>query len=428
MKRFATILLIFAILAGSVLPGYALSEGQENILRRAQQLTEITWTAEKEVSAWNGKNNYQAGKTYKGVPYGQPVGWGYIGYEVTLEEFASAAENAQSKLYQDNPCNGAYYATDCSGFVSYAWGLSRRRYTKTLAEVATKVSGDVNALEVGDCLNLEGNHAVLVTAVEKKGDRVSSVAITEQTPPLPKTTEYTAREVEKRYLEKGYVILRYVDRDSVAYEHSCASPLMGDACSSCGAIPIPGNTNFRDMDESAWYFESVREACARGLFCGVTSERFDPEGKMSRAMFVTVLGRMAGVVETNHGMVSVTDVPRSAYYAPFIQWAYQNGISAGTGNGRFSPNEAITREEMATIIYNYVNRTEEILPETREQICFDDTESIAVTQLQQAGVLNGTGNGKFEPDVTVTRAQAATVLVRLQHVLEDEKIIKYIDM
>lgn len=428
MRKILIFLLMMSLmLTGFCLPAAALTDGQQNIVRRARQLTEIEWTARQDVTAWNGKNNYKAGQTYTGVPYGQPVGWGYIGYEISLKDFLSATETTDSRFYTRHDGNGTYYATDCSGFVSYAWGLTERRYTGTLSEVATRISGGVDALEVGDCLNLAGSHVVLVTALERNAHgQVVSVEISEQTPPLPKVTTYTLggkpslRELETVYFNKGYVILRYDDRYSVPYVHSCASPLLGDACASCGSTltaPAAAFSAFTDVPAGEWYYDALKRAYELGLFKGTDTARLSPDAPITRAMFVTILGRLAGAVETTRGDSSFADVPETSFYAPFTEWAYRSGVTAGTGNGCFSPNVPITREEMAEMLLRYVNYKGLNLQKMVEKISFTDTQSEAVSALQCAGIINGVGAGEFAPGASATRAQAAAVLGRFLDVI-----------
>ena len=82
--------------------------------------------------------------------------------------------------------------------------------------------------------------------------------------------------------------------------------------------------------------------------------RVSPDGTMTRGMFVTVLGRMAGIdVDEYIGETPFTDVSYSAYYAPYVTWAAKYGITGGTGDGTFSPNALINREQMATFVVRY---------------------------------------------------------------------------
>ena len=112
---------------------------------------------------------------------------------------------------------------------------------------------------------------------------------------------------------------------------------------------------YQDVAETAWYYDSVQYVRVNGLFTGVNAREFDPNGYMTRGMFVTVLGRMAGVNPDYYGGNTVfTDVPADAYYAPYVAWASMYGITDGTGEGVFSPNALVDRQQLATFIMRYL--------------------------------------------------------------------------
>ncbi len=99
---------------------------------------------------------------------------------------------------------------------------------------------------------------------------------------------------------------------------------------------------FTDVKEDAWYYEAVLYAMQEGYFKGVTATTFAPESKLSRAMAVTVLYRMAGEPEVT-GTVTFTDVKEDAYYYQALVWAVENGITTGMDDTRFAPNANVTR-------------------------------------------------------------------------------------
>lgn len=98
-------------------------------------------------------------------------------------------------------------------------------------------------------------------------------------------------------------------------------------------------------------------AKANGFFSGTSETTFSPNGTMTRGMFVTVLGRMAGLDPAKYGGdTGFTDVPEGMYYAPYVKWAAQYGITGGTGDGRFSPDALITRQQMAALFVRYFEK------------------------------------------------------------------------
>ena len=181
-----------------------------------------------------------------------------------------------------------------------------------------------------------------------------------------------------------------------------------------------------------WAEAPIRWAMENDVFKGVSATEFRPEESMTRGMFVTVLGRMAGVVEEDYPNTYTLfrDVPAGAYYAPFVNWAVQYGIANGMADGLFSPNTPVTREQMATFlvryasIYNYqmVSISENIADAFSDADRISDFAADSVEIMRQTGILNGRSRGEngyyFDPRSNATRAECAVVLQRLDASLE----------
>ena len=182
---------------------------------------------------------------------------------------------------------------------------------------------------------------------------------------------------------------------------------------------------FADVKSGSWYEAAVLYARANGFFSGTSATTFEPEGTMTRAMFVTVLGRMAGVKAADYGGASgFADVEESAWYAPFVKWAARYGITAGTGNGAFNPDGEITREEMAVFFVRYFE-TFDAMPKadttvTTKPADLDEVSAWAqdaVLKLWALGLLNGDGKS-FAPKDKATRAQTAALCQRTDKAVE----------
>lgn len=176
---------------------------------------------------------------------------------------------------------------------------------------------------------------------------------------------------------------------------------------------------FLDVQEGSWYYDAVQYVRINKFFSGTNVNTFDPNEPMSRSMFVTVLGRMAGVEQTEYTERPVfSDVEADVYYAPFVAWATKHGITMGIGNGKFNPNGIINREQMAVFFVRYfetfgvdydtgVNITtvpvdiDAVSPWARD----------AVLRLWKTGLLAGDGVS-FNPTEFASRAQAATLCMR----------------
>ena len=175
-----------------------------------------------------------------------------------------------------------------------------------------------------------------------------------------------------------------------------------------------------------WAKADIDFVVSRWLFSGTSETTFSPDSTITRGMFVTALGRLAGIDPAGYPSSSrFTDVPATAYYAPFVEWAASKGIVSGTGEGSFSPDAAITREQMALIMRQYADKLGYTLPVAREAVTFTDENQItgnmkdAVRAIQQAGIMSGKGNNRFGPKDAATRAEAAVVLRRFVEVVID---------
>lgn len=217
------------------------SQGQMNIVKRARQLHEIEWTPLENRSQWGNRGTFYAETTYTGLPYGQPVNTnGYVGYGVSLETYASSVLDNTSRFYNEYSTYNKIapvYSTDCSGYVSYAWGLTRRHTTYSIPNVAEEV-GDQSlySLQIGDCLDKIISHVVLISDLtyDTQGN-IIGVEVMEQTPVITKLTRYGSGEskslasFQSYYLNGGYVIYRNPNRDGVTYTPSPVVPLDGEA-------------------------------------------------------------------------------------------------------------------------------------------------------------------------------------------------------
>ena len=190
------------------------------------------------------------------------------------------------------------------------------------------------------------------------------------------------------------------------------------------ADQIEQTNPFRDVKKSDWFYDSVMYVYANGLFAGVSDTEFDPSGTMTRGMFVTVLGRLAGVDTAKYkGVSEFTDVNPDAFYAPYVAWAYRHGITDGMGNGMFDPDGLIDRQQMATFFdryfelfgVRYADQMSDSVPADLDQVA--PWAKDAVLRMWQAGILMGDGVS-FAPTAKASRAEAATLCTRLDQAVE----------
>lgn len=174
-----------------------------------------------------------------------------------------------------------------------------------------------------------------------------------------------------------------------------------------------------------WAKADIDFVAARGMLSGTGNNQFSPNTGMTRGMFVTALGRLAGVDTNSYKTGKFTDVKADAYYAPYVNWAAEKGIVSGTTATTFAPDSAVTRQEMAVIMANYAGALGYTVPKTREAVTFADNTSIAswakdaAKAMQMAGVVNGKDGNRFDPTGTATRAEVAAVLHRYVELVID---------
>lgn len=188
--------------------------------------------------------------------------------------------------------------------------------------------------------------------------------------------------------------------------------------------------DFTDVSRSDWYYQFVDYVTSKGYFNGVADKTFAPADNMTRAMFVTVLFRFDGA-KGDRSQSAFTDVAPGQWYTDAINWAAANRIVDGVGNGKFAPNDPITRAQMCTMIERYLALYKKAwkvtLPETGSVSVMVDENAIpayalaAVKQCQRHGLVNGFEDGTFRPNELSTRAQVAAVIYRMSYLVQSAK-------
>lgn len=200
-------------------------------------------------------------------------------------------------------------------------------------------------------------------------------------------------------------------RDEYAFISNFAfsSLLGGDFLSSGEETGLP----FKDVASTDWFAGSVKYVYENKLMLGVSDTKFAPKETMTRAMFATVLYRMAGSPSVDGLSVSFKDVKESSWAYNAIVWAYSEGVTKGVGSDMFAPEQSITREELVTMLHRYADT-----PEISGELSFTDSDSVsdwaqaAVLWASQSKIVNGYETGAFGPSDTASRAEMAAVIQR----------------
>lgn len=167
---------------------------------------------------------------------------------------------------------------------------------------------------------------------------------------------------------------------------------------------------FSDVSTSAYYYEAVKWAQEKGITGGIGNGLFGPNQPCTRAQIVTFLWRAAGSPEPKT-MSSFADVSMDAYYAKAVAWAVENGITTGTGDGKFSPDATCTRAQSVTFLFRAIGKLVDSKAEFSD-VLTDSYYANAVAWAVENGITNGIGDGLFGPDNSCTRAQIVTFLFR----------------
>lgn len=168
--------------------------------------------------------------------------------------------------------------------------------------------------------------------------------------------------------------------------------------------------DFADVSTDAYYYEAVKWAAKKGITGGIGNGLFGPNQPCTRAQIVTFLWRAAGSPEPK-AMSSFSDVSADSYYAKAVAWAVENGITTGTGDGKFSPDATCTRAQSVTFLFRAIGKLVDSKAEFSD-VLTDSYYANAVAWAVENGVTNGIGDGLFGPDNSCTRAQIVTFLYR----------------
>lgn len=168
---------------------------------------------------------------------------------------------------------------------------------------------------------------------------------------------------------------------------------------------------FEDVSEDAWYYDAVQWAVRQRITSGTGTATFSPNGSCTRAQAVTFLWRLAGSPDVG-GSNLFSDVSSSSYYYKAVLWAAQNGITSGTSAGTFSPDSVCERGQIAAFLYRYAGRPSVTGESSFSDVSPDSYYFSAVQWAVQNRVTAGTGDGKFSPESTCIRAQIVAFLYR----------------
>lgn len=187
-----------------------------------------------------------------------------------------------------------------------------------------------------------------------------------------------------------------------------------------------GQTNFADVPENAWYRDAVSYCVEHDLMSGTGEKTFSPDADMSRAMLATVLYHMAGNPQVDAGGQPFPDVAQGSWYFNAASWAKATGVISGYGDGTFGPDDPITREQLATVLYHMAGspKNENGGRPFADQGVISDWALEAVMWAQSAGIISGRADGTFDPTASASRAEGASVLSAFDRIQQSNDLIE----
>lgn len=209
-----------------------------------------------------------------------------------------------------------------------------------------------------------------------------------------------------------------VKKSDTVYTFTMPASAVKVGVSYVKATETPSETKFNDVSANDWFASAVDYVTGKGMMNGTADNTFSPKANTTRGMVVTVLYRLENQPSTS--AASFTDVASGAYYANAVAWANANGIVSGYGSGKFGPNDKVTREQLAAILYRYAQykKYDVSVGEDTNILSYDDAQSIssyAIPAIQWAcgaGVVTGKSGSKLDSKGNATRAEVAAMLMR----------------
>ena len=207
-----------------------------------------------------------------------------------------------------------------------------------------------------------------------------------------------------------------VKKSDTVYTFTMPASAVNVGVSYVKADETPSETKFNDVSANDWFASAVDYVTGKGMMNGTADNTFSPKANTTRGMVVTVLYRLENQPSTS--AASFTDVASGAYYANAVAWANANGIVSGYGSGKFGPNDKVTREQLAAILYRYAQYKKYDVSGANSLDGYADAQSVssyAVPALQwanAAGVVTGKSGSKLDPKGNAARAEVAAMLMR----------------
>lgn len=241
----------------------------------------------------------------------------------------------------------------------------------------------------------------------------------------PKGTVRVEKNDSKTYTitaDKGYAIADVTVNgksvgavDSYTFKNVTSDQTIRATFALEGAAEQPG---FSDVSKNDWFYDAVQDAVDMGLMAGVSAERFDPKGTVTRAMVAQILYAREGK-PTVSGAAAISDVPANAWFHNAMQWAKGQGVIAGYPDGRMDPNAPVTREQLAVILHSYAQKKGMNVSKTADLSGYADSAAVSVWAKDAmswavgSGLISGRSASTLAPAGSATRAECAVIFTQM---------------
>lgn len=326
----------------------------------------------------------------------------------TLESISTADDLANALIAKVNTAatligNAGTYMRVHNNEVILSWVRTLDSYYMPRHHHSSKPSYAIDAPEAAHGSVTVSNRSatkntrVTLTVTPDEGYELASLTVTDQS-----GTELTLTE----------------DSDGRYTFDMPGGPVTVNAVFQVKFIP-PAYESFSDLLDAAWYREGVTYALQHGLMNGVSDETFAPEATTGRAMVLTVLWRLSGSPDAKADL-AFPDVSENDWHAKAVRWAAENGIASGYPDGRFGPDDAMTREQMAAVLYRFAQSkgydtsagSGSTLSPYADAASVSAYAAPAMQWACGAVILTGTDAATLSPKASMTRAQMATMMMR----------------
>ena len=350
----------------------------------------------------------------------------YQGAYYWVQEFGTPAVNTASVKANDN--DASVPVELLTSMVSNAWlGVPTQ-------SVKVTAGSSVGLPEANLVLNIPGRDivsyvtATVVPSYSSSNTNVASVSAGKVSGVAPGTATITASLLIGNLKPSANISVTVecnhsFFKDELRRATHKERGLVHKRCTKCGyeiTEEVPRLSYYTDVRDVSWYFDSVDTCTELGFLSGYGNGTFGPNDKLKRQDFVVILARLCDADLTGFDFDSgrLSDIKKGKYYTPYVNWAVDNNIISGYANGKFGVNDPITREQICTILYRYMN-SPEVSDAASTYAKFRDSKNVSafaytpVAWALQNGVISGMSSDRLAPTETASRAQIAAIIMNL---------------